>query len=173
MKNKKLMLLAILIIVIIVAILLIRKPSERIDVDLTNENSLETVGTSIGDTVPNLILEDINGKEISFNDFRGKGMIVNSWAGWCPFCINEMPDLQQVSDENEDLVVLFVHRTRTESKNTGERFLVTFEEKGTPIIDPVVYDDKDSFYTTFFGVGMPVTLFIDKNGVIQDKNFEG
>ncbi|MCZ6647811.1 MAG: TlpA disulfide reductase family protein, partial [Thaumarchaeota archaeon] len=58
------------------------------------------IGTNIGWQAPDFRLQSINGDEVSLGDFRGKVVLVNFWATWCPFCVNEMPAFQQL---NEDL----------------------------------------------------------------------
>jgi len=54
-------------------------------------------------------LPDIKGKPVSLSDYRGKWVIVNYWATWCPPCLEEIPELVSLHEENTDkLVVLGV-----------------------------------------------------------------
>lgn len=170
MKTKNII-LGIALIIIILAILLILNPFKQksSDIGIIESQDNEERGTSIGQLAPDIQLKDFNNNLIKLSDFKGKGVILNAWAAWCPFCIDEIPDLQQASNENENLVVIFVHRTKTENSARAISYLEDFKAKGTPVTDPVVLDPDDSFYSTFFGFGMPVTLFIDKNGIIKDK----
>lgn len=126
-------------------------------------------GTDVGKIVPKLSFKDTSGNDVSLSDFEGQNLIINAWAAWCPFCINEMTELQQASDAHDDVTVIFVHRTSTEAFSAGQRFLNDFENSGKAITDPIVLDSEDKFYSTFFGFGMPVTLFVDKEGVIKFK----
>jgi len=162
MANKTLLIIAV--IAIIVAIFFISKPSS-LDVSET----LGEGGKNVGDTAFDLSFTTFDGKEDKFSNYRGKVVVANAWAAWCPFCIDEMPIMQAISDRNEDVVILFVHRTSTESKSTGQPYLDDFAREGIPITDPIFEDPTDKFYTTFFGFGMPVTIILDKDGVIQDK----
>ena len=51
-------------------------------------------------------LQDLNGKSVSLSDFRGKWVIVNYWATWCPPCLEEIPDLVDLYEENRDTIVV-------------------------------------------------------------------
>jgi len=54
-------------------------------------------------------LPDLDGKPVSLADYRGKWVIVNFWATWCPPCLEEIPELVSLHEENSDkLVVLGV-----------------------------------------------------------------
>jgi thiol-disulfide isomerase/thioredoxin len=55
-------------------------------------------------------LPDLDGKQVSLSDYRGKWVIVNFWATWCPPCLEEIPDFVELYEENRDtLVVLGVN----------------------------------------------------------------
>jgi thiol-disulfide isomerase/thioredoxin len=51
-------------------------------------------------------LEGLDGKPVSLADFRGKWVIVNYWATWCPPCLEEIPDLVQLYEDNRDTLVV-------------------------------------------------------------------
>jgi thiol-disulfide isomerase/thioredoxin len=51
-------------------------------------------------------LENLDGKPVSLSDFRGKWVIVNYWATWCPPCLDEIPDLVQLHEGNRDTLVV-------------------------------------------------------------------
>ncbi len=51
-------------------------------------------------------LKDLDGKSVSLSDFRGKWVIVNYWATWCPPCLEEIPDLVELYEENRDTIVV-------------------------------------------------------------------
>ena len=161
MANKTLLIIAV--IVIIVAIFLISKPAE------IDEETLGEGGKNVGDTAFDLSFTTFDGKEDKFSNYRGKVVIINAWTVWCPFCLNEMPLMQKISNDNEDVVVLFIHRTSTESKSTAQPYLDDFASEGIPITDPIFEDPRDKFYTTFFGFGMTVSIILDKDGVIRDR----
>jgi thiol-disulfide isomerase/thioredoxin len=51
-------------------------------------------------------LTDLDGKSVSLSDFRGKWVIVNYWATWCPPCLEEIPDLVDLYEENRDTIMV-------------------------------------------------------------------
>jgi len=51
-------------------------------------------------------LKDLDGKPVSLSDFRGKWVIVNYWATWCPPCLEEIPDLVSLYEDNRDSIVV-------------------------------------------------------------------
>ena len=51
-------------------------------------------------------LQDLDGKSVSLSDYRGKWVIVNYWATWCPPCLEEIPDLVDLYEENRDTIVV-------------------------------------------------------------------
>lgn len=55
-------------------------------------------------------LVNIDGTKQNLKDFKGKWVVVNFWATWCPPCIAEMPDLQKFHDEHtEDALVIGIN----------------------------------------------------------------
>jgi len=55
----------------------------------------------VGETAPAISLADLNGKMVTLNEFKGKVVLVNFWASWCPPCTNEMPGFEKVFEEYE------------------------------------------------------------------------
>jgi thiol-disulfide isomerase/thioredoxin len=49
-----------------------------------------------------LTLPDLSGEQVSLSDFRGKWVIVNFWATWCPPCLDEIPDLVEFHEKHKD-----------------------------------------------------------------------
>ena len=57
---------------------------------------------AVGETAPALALSDISGNMIALSDFKGKVVLVNFWASWCPPCKAEMPGFQKVFMDFEE-----------------------------------------------------------------------
>lgn len=117
------------------------------------------VGTGVGNLAPDFTLLNLEGEEVNLSDFRGKHVYLNFWATWCSFCDMEMPDLQRVYDENDDMVVLGVNVM--ENLDDVKPYV---EENGLTF--PVVLDEEGMMGSLYLVSGMPTTYFIDKEGVI-------
>lgn len=54
------------------------------------------------------IIKDMAGKQHKLEDYKGKWLVVNYWATWCPPCLEEVPDLVAIHDKRKDLAVIGV-----------------------------------------------------------------
>ncbi len=105
--------------------------------------------------------QDYQGSQVSLADFKGKPIILNSWASWCHFCLEELSALAQVQAEFGDKIVIVAINRKEPlevAKNFSDRAGVT------PQNLHLWLDSKDSFYKSIGGFSMPETLFIDKQG---------
>lgn len=117
----------------------------------------------VGTTVEDFRLTDLEGKQQSLSQYRGKVVLVNFWATWCKPCTTEMPAMQTTYDRLRDkgFVVLAINeleddaKVREHIKQYGHTF-------------PVLMD-RDNKVANQFGVfGLPVSVFIDEKGVVQE-----
>ena len=109
------------------------------------------------------VLEDIDGKKRRLSDLRGKVVLVNFWATWCPPCRREMPSIERVSRilKGPDFEVLAV--------NVGENLDTVFSFTGTldPVPTfPIVFDRDSSVLKAWPVRGLPATFILDKQGRI-------
>lgn len=102
--------------------------------------------------------------EVKLSDFYGKPIIINFWATWCPYCVDEMPLFEEKYKEYEDdihfLMVDSIDGQR-ETKEKGQKFI---EDKGYTF--PVYYDMDFDATSEYEAYSMPTTVFIDKDGYI-------
>lgn len=118
---------------------------------------------TVGMQAEDFRLTDLAGKEQSLSQYRGKIVLLNFWATWCKPCTTEMPAMQTTYDKLRDkgFVVLAVNeleddaKVREHIKQYGHTF-------------PVLMD-RDNKVANQFGVfGLPVTVFIDQEGRVQE-----
>jgi thiol-disulfide isomerase/thioredoxin len=110
--------------------------------------------------------EDTLGAEtLDFSQLQGRPIILNFWAGLCPPCRAEMPDLQRFYDESSDEVLLLGIDVgpftglgnREDARNLLQELSITY---------PAAFTDDSSIMRKYEVLGMPTTVFIDSNGEI-------
>ena len=110
---------------------------------------------------PDLSFSDVNTITLSLQDFRGKYVLLNVWATWCPPCRAELPSLENLQDELGGSTFQVVAL----ATDTGRRAAVLqlFDELG--LDDSGVFIDENGTAMRDLGIfGMPTTLLIDANG---------
>jgi len=119
---------------------------------------------SVGSQAPDFNLPGLGGQSISLSDFRGKPVLINFWATWCPPCRDEMPYLQEVYEEWSDkgLVVLTIDIGDPPAQ--VEEFMASLH-----LSLPVLLDMQGNVAQKYNVQFYPTTFFIDKEGIIQDK----
>jgi len=106
-----------------------------------------------------LSFSDGNGSCYELSEFRAPVTVINVWASWCPFCVEELPDLDVLAREYPKTPVVAINRA--ESVNTAQEFL---ESLGAVDSIHFLFDPQDTFYRFIEGFGMPETIFIDSEG---------
>ncbi len=108
---------------------------------------------------PALVLPDMDDKAWNLAELRGRVVVVNFWATWCPPCRREFPSLERLQKHFpvEDLQVIAV--------NVGEDADTIFAFTGTPAI-PVLLDQDAKAMTSWRVGGLPSTYVIDRAGYI-------
>jgi peroxiredoxin len=126
---------------------------------------IKMVGNVKGVQAPDFDLATLDGRRVKLSDFRGKAVVLNFWATWCPPCKVEMPwfvDLQKQYGK-DGLVVLGVALDDTDPPKIAEfahEMGVNYQVLlGT---DQVSDDYGDVQY-------LPTTFYVDRNGIIVDK----
>ena len=122
---------------------------------------------NIGNYAPKFVLTDLNKKTINLDDYKGKKVILNFWATWCPPCVNEMPLLQEVYNNRRGEGIEVIGINYNEDYDRVKKFI---SEKGVTF---TILIDSDLKVSMDYGViGLPVTFFIDREGRIKEK-FKG
>jgi len=116
------------------------------------------------DKAPDFALQDYSGKTVKLADFAGKPLVINSWASWCPFCRQELPDFVSAQKEFGDKVVI-IAINRAESLGVAKGYT---DQQGTSNNLVFLLDPSDSFYKSVGGFSMPETIFVDRDGNIAE-----
>ncbi len=142
-----------------------------------------STGIQLGQLAPDFRLVDLAGKPVSLADFRGRPLVLNFWASWCPPCKAEMPLFQQVSDEvnpanDAGNKLQFFLVNLSEGRNLVADFLKANDISLTVGLDvtraqkeelATVFDSTVKVFQAYRGRGLPTSYFIDADGVIRGK----
>ena len=115
--------------------------------------------------VPAFTVTDIDGKTVSLADLKGKVLLVNFWATWCPPCRAEIPDLVKLQDKYRDkLVVLGISEDEVEPAQV--KAFATQQKMNYPIVMA-----NAELRQIFKGVAaLPTTFVLDTEGTIQMRH---
>jgi peroxiredoxin len=118
---------------------------------------------SVGDTVPSFKARTIDGKKsVALEDYRGKVVLLDFWASWCPPCLKSLPlydDLRrELGTTDFEIVAINVD----ENTDDARKFL-----QKHPVSYPIAKDPKGVLPGVFGVKAMPTSYLIDKNGVVQ------
>lgn len=129
------------------------------DVDLDALTPTETAGEN---AAPDFTVTDPEGNEVNLSDFRGQPVVVNFWASWCGPCKSEMPHFQAAYEEyGEDVVFLMVNMSTAFGDTVAEAEAVLTDGGYT---FPVYYDTNAECAVNYGVTGIPVSLFINRDG---------
>jgi thiol-disulfide isomerase/thioredoxin len=104
-------------------------------------------------------LQQLGGGEIALSDYRGDWVVVNYWATWCAPCVKEMPELSELHEQRDGLVVLGLAYEDVDDADFFE-----FLEKAPvsyPILKVDVYDPPQPFGAPKV---LPTTIILDPSG---------
>ena len=111
----------------------------------------------------NFLLTDINGEDVSFSEFKNQTVFLNFWATWCPPCIAEMPDIDDLY-QKKGSEVSFVMISLDENRIKAKEFV---ERKG---YDFPIYFLKTELPKTYSTSSIPTTYVISPAGKMVVEN---
>jgi len=124
--------------------------------------NLSAIPAEVNYPAPNLSLTDLSGGPVSLDVYRGKVVLVNLWATWCPPCRQEMPALQafykKYKDKNFELIAIDQEEPLETIAPFADEFHLTF----TIWLDPG-YQAQQEFHT----INLPSSYVIDRNGQVR------
>ncbi len=122
-----------------------------------------TKPTRIGSPAPDFVVQD-GTQKVALHDLKGKVVVLNFWATWCPPCVEEMPSLVEMQKKlkGTDVVVLAVSLDVD-----GDAYKKFLKDHG---VDLLTVRDADQKSNALYGTyKFPETFIIDKNGVLRRK----
>jgi thiol-disulfide isomerase/thioredoxin len=122
----------------------------------------------LGKAAPDIDLLTIDGEPVKLSELRGRPVLVNFWATWCPPCREEFPLMVDAYAEHADdgLEILGVmHQDFADgARDFAEDMSATW---------PILEDPQDAAYGDYLVVGMPTSFFIDADGVVRAFSLGG
>lgn len=118
---------------------------------------------------PDFTLKDTEGKIVKLSDYKGKIVILNFWATWCPPCRKEIPDFIKLSEElskGNDAVVLAVNLTNGYNGETADRVKKFIKENKMTM--RVLLDEKEEAAANYGIASIPTTFIIHRDGTVFD-----
>jgi cytochrome c biogenesis protein CcmG, thiol:disulfide interchange protein DsbE len=118
-----------------------------------------------GFLAPDFELETLDSQTVKLSDLRGRVVLLNFWASWCPPCKAEMPAIQQVYDDYQDrgFVVLAVNATNQDSRENAQAFLAE-----NNLSFPVPLDVLGETTLRYKVSSFPTTFLIAPDGIIRE-----
>lgn len=122
----------------------------------------------VGQAAMDFHATDLNGQPLSIEQFRGKVVLLDFWATWCPPCIAEMPNVKRTytkyKNQNFEIIGISLDRSMAPLKSYIEKEGITW---------PQYYDSSRRVSNMYQVRSIPSTFLIDGEGIIRDTNLRG
>jgi len=127
------------------------------------------LAVKINTPAPDFTLNDLQGQQVTLSAYRGKVVLLNFWSTSCPPCVAEIPSLVSLHRElkGQGLVVLGIALDATEKP---VRELVSRLKADYPNL---MDSNKDVYFDTYGLFGQPVSVIMDRTGVVREKIIGG
>lgn len=177
--NKNLLSIAIILLAVAIVFVNLWKPTSTDGNKATTDSSEEEISedesipgidfTAVkeGKAAPDFELTNLDGGTVKLSDYRGKKVILNLWATWCPPCQAEMPHMQNFYEKNKDngIEILAVNLT---SMDNGQATIKLFVDD-FGLTFPIPLDEDGEIGRQYQAVTIPTSYMIDTEGVISKK----
>ncbi len=122
----------------------------------------------VGGPAPPFTLNDLEGRPVNLMDYQGKVVLLTFWATWCEPCKKEMPEIEAAYEQHKDqgFVVLAVNfgENPDPARSFAHHGRLTF---------PVLLDPSVKVASRYGVVSLPVSFFINSNGIVRERVFGG
>jgi len=114
---------------------------------------------------PDFSFPGLDGKMVSLSDYKGKVVLINVWATWCPPCVDEMPSMEKLyqnfKGENFEILAVSIDEA-------GLKAVAPFMKK-TNLTFPALIDSEGTIKTVYGITAIPESFIIDKQGFLIKK----
>ncbi|MCM3571249.1 redoxin domain-containing protein [Neobacillus mesonae] len=174
--NKKFPFIAIIVLAGAIIFVNLWKPSitegdkKTVEKDISADEDVPGVDlTQVqeGNSAPDFELTTLEGDKIKLSDYKGKKVILNFWATWCPPCKAEMPHMQNFYEKNQDNGVAIVAVNLT-NLDKGNKEIENFVKSYGLTFD-ILLDKVGTIGAQYQAFSIPTSYIIDSKGVISKK----
>jgi len=115
----------------------------------------------LGEPAPDLRLRDLDGGQVRLADLRGRPVLVEFWATWCPPCVEALPHIQEIHDRYAERGLAVLAVTTDQDEAEVRAFL-----KSEGYTFPVLWGDYQA-QRDYMAFGIPRTCLVDRAGVLR------
>lgn len=123
-----------------------------------------------GKPAPNFSFQNVKGKKVALDEYKGKVLVLDFWASWCGPCRAEIPNMKKYYEEFKGKGVEFLSVSIDAKKDAWEKAM---KEEGMAWPQGWVTDAGKSVMNTYQFGGIPFILVLDKDGRIYKKGVRG
>ena len=124
--------------------------------------------------MPNIVLYDQYGKKHNIEEYKGKVVVINFWATWCGYCVQEMPEFEKVYKEfgsnKKDVIILGVagpiSKKNQNNVDVEKDEVISFLKKKN-ITYPTLMDEAGKSFDDYKVRALPMTYVINKDGYLE------
>lgn len=130
----------------------------------------QTMTALAGEPAPDFSLPDVDGKRYRLSELRGRVVLVNFWATWCPPCRREMPSLQRLWEQLKDrgVTILAIDVGEDEDTIFGFSFAT-----GTTLDFPILLDRESKVIEQWPVRALPTSFVVDRAGKLRYRAVGG
>jgi len=124
--------------------------------------------------MPNIVLYDQYGKKHNIEEYKGKVVVINFWATWCGYCVQEMPEFEKVYKEfgsNKKNVIILgvagpISKENQNNVDVEKDEVISFLKKKN-ITYPTLMDEAGKSFDDYKVRALPMTYVINKDGYLE------
>jgi thiol-disulfide isomerase/thioredoxin len=117
------------------------------------------------EAAPEFSMNDLQGVNQSLSEYRGKVVIINFWASWCPECVEELPSLNTLYEKYKVKRVVVLGIATDRKRDSVDPLL-----KRAGVTYPILLNTAGvALLKQYRVIGLPSTVVIDRNGIIIER----
>jgi peroxiredoxin len=154
--------IAVVALIALLGVAIVQAMDKKAEPENVSQEAANMGGLKVGAKAPDFELKTLSGDAVKLSDLKGKKVMLNFWATWCPPCKAEMPAMEEFHKEAGDEVVILA--VNIDPHLDVKAFV---DENG--ITFPIPLDTEDKVNETYQVLSIPTTYFIDTKGNIGNK----